>query len=95
MADSNEPRDPFLDDDDPFFQGWGYSLRKGEMVFQALSELPSIHDATRALGGMSESDLKCMVLERLFKHHVAKEPLGWLGVEDWLSPPATEADDDS
>jgi len=91
----DEPRDPFLDENDPVLRGWGYSLRKGEMVFQALTDLGSVYDATRALKDMSESDLKCMVLERLFKFHVEKEEFGWFAIEDWLSPPKSDDEPDS
>lgn len=85
MSD-DEPRDPFLDED------WGRTpwhdvLRNGEMVFLGLAELPTIGDVAEAMKNMPASDLKAMVLERLYMWHTAAggegfnwPPDEWLGI---------------
>jgi hypothetical protein len=61
--DADERRDPFLDDEAPV---WDYVFRKGAMVFTALADLDTVFDVMRALKDMPESDLKSMILERLY-----------------------------
>jgi hypothetical protein len=82
---AEEPRDPFLDEEGR--TAWHHSLRKGEMVFLGLTELPTIYDVVRALKGMPESDLKCIVLERLYVWHARKDGPPVLPPDEWLSPP--------
>lgn len=82
MAD-DEPRDPFLDESN---KPWHIPLRKGEMVFLGLAELGNVDDVLEAMKGMSEEDLRCVVLERLYVWHAA-DVLGALDADDWLRPP--------
>jgi len=83
MEDDKEPRDPFREEAGG---PWHYSLRQGEMLFQALAELPDITSVIIAMKDMPESELQCVVAERLYIWHATK-PGGILGVDIWLSPP--------
>ncbi len=81
MAD-DEPRDPFLDESN---KPWHITLRKGEMVLLGLAELGTADHVCEAMKGMSEEDLRCVVLERLYVWHA--DDLGAIDVYDWLRPP--------
>ena len=85
--DADDPRDPFLDDEAPV---WDYVFRKGAMVFTALAELDTVFDVMRALKDMPESDLKSMILERLYVWHAAKGDLPLRPLE-WLRPPEPDS----
>ena len=89
MSD-DEPRDPFLDEEGGPYH---HALRKGEMVFLGLAEIDSLPKVLTALKDMSEADLKCVVLERLYTWHGTH--LDVLDFQDWLKPPGPEdADED-
>jgi hypothetical protein len=79
---TDEPRDPFLDE--PGRTKWHYLLRNGEIVFLGLTELDTIDDVAKALDGMPESDLKCVVLERLYTWHASKGSPPNLPPNEWL-----------
>ncbi len=85
---TEEPRDPFYEEEGPPER---YALRKGEMVFLPLAELNTIDDVIEALKTMPESDLKCIVLERLYMWHATKDGPPALPPDEWLrwSPQAS------
>ncbi len=59
---------------------WRLSLGRGERVFLDLAELDNIYDVL-ALREMSEAEMKCIVLERLYTWHASNAE-----ADDWLKP---------
>jgi hypothetical protein len=45
---------------------------KAQPLVLGLAEIPNVFDLMKALKNMPESDLKCIVLERLYVWHAAK-----------------------
>ena len=79
----DELRDPFRDEEGG---PWHHSLRKGEMVFLALTELDSIVDAIIAVQKMDRSDLEAIVLERLYIWHALQARPRGSHPTRWLTP---------
>jgi hypothetical protein len=77
------PQDPFVDPEGGVLH---HIFSKGGMVFEGLAERPNVSSVMNALGTMSESDLKCVVMERLYVWHAERNhglrPHGWLKVHD-------------